>query len=271
MLKLVEVTSGYETNWHSILEQTTGLFNGLALAVAMAAPLAAIGAGRAEPTGGPCPPDRRHSPWASWCSGITYLNLRKNVGQWVAVQASAGGDGRPLRRGLVRPGLPADRVDVPGALVRHRRRPLAIVPPSPLGRGQLLYIVLLWWLVVGNFERALVAFTAAAAGDRRRDLRGRLGVHADRARWRRPRESAMTEPPATRDVPRPWLAGRSRPACSRRRCSIVVDWAVVRAIYGDRFAGHACLHIRFGPRRDDPSAREAPMSSRDRVRSIGRS
>ena len=36
MLKLVEVTSGYETNWHSILEQTTGLFNGLALAAAMA-------------------------------------------------------------------------------------------------------------------------------------------------------------------------------------------------------------------------------------------
>ena len=30
MLKLVEITSGLETNWHSILEQTTGLFNGLA-------------------------------------------------------------------------------------------------------------------------------------------------------------------------------------------------------------------------------------------------
>jgi hypothetical protein len=30
--------------------------------------------------------------------------------------------------------------------------------------------------------------------------------------------------------------------------SIVADWAVVRAIYGDRFAGHAGFHIRFGPR-----------------------
>ena len=30
--------------------------------------------------------------------------------------------------------------------------------------------------------------------------------------------------------------------------SIVADWAVVRAIHGDRFAGHAGLHIRFGPR-----------------------
>jgi hypothetical protein len=30
--------------------------------------------------------------------------------------------------------------------------------------------------------------------------------------------------------------------------SIVADWAVVRAIYGDRFAGHAGLHVRFGPK-----------------------
>ena len=36
MLKLVEVTSGYNTNWHSILEQTTGFFNGIGIAVAMA-------------------------------------------------------------------------------------------------------------------------------------------------------------------------------------------------------------------------------------------
>ena len=37
MLKLVEVTSGLQTNWHSILEQTTGLFNGIGVAVAVAA------------------------------------------------------------------------------------------------------------------------------------------------------------------------------------------------------------------------------------------
>jgi hypothetical protein len=28
---------------------------------------------------------------------------------------------------------------------------------------------------------------------------------------------------------------------------ILTDWAIVRAIYGDRFAGHAGKHIRFGP------------------------
>jgi len=29
---------------------------------------------------------------------------------------------------------------------------------------------------------------------------------------------------------------------------ISLDWIIVRALYGDRFAGHAGLHIRFGPR-----------------------
>jgi hypothetical protein len=57
-------------------------------------------------------------------------------------------------------------------------------------------------------------------------------------------------------------ASKPRAAASKRRglaatvaaasivaiLSIVADWAVVRAIHGDRFAGHAGLHIRFGPR-----------------------
>ena len=78
MLKLVEVTSGYQTNWHSILEQTTGLFNGIGLAVAVAA-LARCERHRS-------PNDRE--PARRWTEpfalgfvllGITYLNLRKNV------------------------------------------------------------------------------------------------------------------------------------------------------------------------------------------------
>jgi hypothetical protein len=29
--------------------------------------------------------------------------------------------------------------------------------------------------------------------------------------------------------------------------AILANWAIVRAVYGDRFAGHSGLHIRFGP------------------------
>jgi hypothetical protein len=84
MLKLVEVTSGYQTNWHSILEQTTGLFNGIAVAVVVA-DLARRTRSLTDP------PDRR--PWTEPFAlgfvllGITYLNLRKNVTQWVAAKS----------------------------------------------------------------------------------------------------------------------------------------------------------------------------------------
>ena len=43
-------------------------------------------------------------------------------------------------------------------MVRHLRRPLAVVPENPLGQGQGLYLLLLAIMVIGNFERALVGF-----------------------------------------------------------------------------------------------------------------
>src|SRR4029079_19300087 len=42
--------------------------------------------------------------------------------------------------------------------IRHKRHPLAVVPESALGKGQLLYVIFLWWVVIGNFERAVVGF-----------------------------------------------------------------------------------------------------------------
>lgn len=245
MLKLVEVTSGYETNWHSILEQTTGLFNGLALAAAMA-PLAR--SAPAADDGADSPEARRRTTTyalAVAVLGITYLNLRKNAGEWVRVGAVP-----PAMAGL----SAGAWFDLAYALivltfavlaVRHARHPLAIVPRDPVGRGQLLYIVLLWWLVVGNFERALVRFTAP-----RLVTEGVIGAVALACTllvlaWPPPTHAA---PPAGDESRRPWLARALELGLLAAAASIVVDWAVVRTIYGDRFAGHASLHIRFGPR-----------------------
>ena len=244
MLKLVEVTSGYETNWHSILEQTTGLFNGLALAVAMTPLLrfspAADDDARSQAD------RRRTTPYALAfvVLGITYLNLRKNAGEWVKAGA--------MPESMV--GLSAaawfDLAYVMIALsflalvVRHARRPSAILPASPMGRGQLLYIVLLWWLVAGNFERALVAFEAE-----RLVTEGVIGLVALACTlivlaWPPPNGEAPARPMG---VGRPWLARTLMAGLIAAAGAIVFDWAVVRAIYGDRFAHHASLHIRFGP------------------------
>jgi hypothetical protein len=239
------VTSGYDTNWHSILEQTTGLFNGLALAAAMA-PLARSAPALDDNVGSPSI-GRRTSQYALGFVVllITYLNLRKNAGEWVRVGAMPG----------VMAGLSAvawfDLAYLLIALalltlaIHHARKPLAILPTSPLGRGQLLYVVLLWWLVIGNFERALVHFTA-----QRLVTEGVIGAVALACTvlvlaWPPP---VRFPPPRATGPGRRWLVRTIAAGLLAAAGSILLDWAVVRAIYGDRFAGYASLQIRFGPR-----------------------
>jgi hypothetical protein len=41
----------------------------------------------------------------------------------------------------------------------HTRRRLALLEQSWLGRGQLLFVVLLWAFVIGNFGKALTGFS----------------------------------------------------------------------------------------------------------------
>lgn len=243
MLKLVEVTSGLQTNWHSILEQTTGLFNGLALAAALtpvvrdAAPLPDHD-GQSDPT--------TPLALAFVVLGITYLNLRKNVAEWVKV-----GSMPAEMAGLAAVGW----FDVASVLVaitfvvllaRHACRPLAIVPADALGRGQLLYVALLWWLVAGNFERVLGRFAPARLVTEGVIMAVGLACTALVLGW----------PPPDRVIP----GGSAGEAASRRRpalvllagllaaaLSVLADWAVVRAVWGDQFAGYASREIRFGP------------------------
>jgi hypothetical protein len=245
MLKLVEVKSGYETNWHSIMEQTTGLFNGIGIAVAVAV-LARRSPRLADDF------DRR--PWTEPIAlafvvlGIPYLNTRKNVAQWVATKS-----------------MPAEMAGLPawiwfeliylalavGLLLlwaRHRRRPLPVVPENWLGKGQLLYLALLWMVVVFNFERALVAFQS-----QRLVTEGVLFVVAlactlilllspasVASSHERPAPLAPREPSGMTTAVAVGLLAAT--------LSIVADWAIVRAVHGDRFAGHAGFHIRFGPK-----------------------
>jgi len=245
MLKLVEVTCGYETNWHSILEQTTGLFNGIALAAAVA--------GLALQT--PRCDDRPKS--GSWTEGlacgfvllgIPYVNLRKNIPQWVRSKAA-----------------PAEMVGIASwvwfeaaylllamtAIVlwaRHRKHPLAVVPHSTLGKGQLLYLGLLWTMVIGNFERALVGFTP-----QRLVTEGVIYVVSLVATLilllsASPGMPAGEPESAVQSSRQRRLTATVAVGATVAILSIIADWGIVRAIYGDRFAGHAGLHIRFGPK-----------------------
>jgi hypothetical protein len=261
MLKLIEVKSGYDTNWHSILEQTTGLFNGIGIAVALRGLSARIGAARSDDVSSPS--ERR---WAKLVAVgfvlllIPYLNLRKNVRDWV--RAGAVPD--------VMYGLSAGfwfdlafvivALGVVVLLLRHARRPLAVVPSDPLGQAQGLYLVFMAIMVIGNFERALVAFK-----DQRLVTEGIIHANAVLCAM------ILLTSDQLREGRRIQADGPSSPARARwarllavgtgsALLAIVIDWAIVRAIYGDQFAGHAGLHIRFGPNAtiDSSKGRLAP-------------
>jgi hypothetical protein len=242
MLKLVEVTSGYDTNWHSILEQTTGLFNGLGIAAAM------ILLDRDDPPVVNAPHGAR---WTEvFAVGfvlilITYLNLRKSPGTWVkqhAAPASMNGLSIGWWFSLAYL-LLAAAILTP--LARHLRRPLALIPATALGRGQLLFLVFLWWMVVGNFERAVTGFT-----EQRLVTEGVILANAAVCTLfvlLAPRPSRAVADSKPRESGLRW--GRVVAwGIVAAAASILIDWAVVRAVYGDKFAGHAGKHIRFGPR-----------------------
>lgn len=247
MLKLVEVTSGHQTNWHSILEQTTGLFNGIGIAVAMAGLASRVGpVDRAEEHEEPAPSWAKPLAVAFVVLCIPYINLRKNVADWTHNRAVPE----------VMYGIPAwlwfelaavvVAVGLAVLIVRHLRRPLAVVPDSLLGQGQGLYLLLLAIMVIGNFEKALVSFAPVRLVTE--------GVIHCTALLCAVLLLVSDTPRATQEEVEP--SWRKRPlgwgrlvfiGLTAALLTVFADWAIVRAIYGDRFAGHSGLHIRFGP------------------------
>jgi MYXO-CTERM domain-containing protein len=247
MLKLVEVTSGAQTNWHSVLEQTYGLFNGLGIAWAMSRLI------REAPVQTDTPPAGER-PIRRWTEiyvvafvllAIPYFNLKKNPEQWVKAEAMPA----------VLYGLSADTwyhlgfgllaLAVLALLFAHQRRPLALAPATWLGRGQLLYLALLGFVLTGNFERIVVNFQPE-----RLVTEGTLHLNGVLCGL-----LVLLAPPRQETLVEPMHGSKYGPILRRTLIAgfvatllaVTAFWGAVRAIYGDRHAGHSKLHIRFGP------------------------
>jgi hypothetical protein len=246
MLKLVEVKSGYETNWHSILEQTTGLFNGIGIAVAIAFLVRRTAPSADLPTA---------RPWTEPLAlgfvllGITYLNSRKNVAQWVAAKSMPEQMAGLPAWAWFDMGYVALALAMYALLLRHRQRPLAIMPQSSTGKGQLLYLALLWASVVFNFERAVVAFAAQRLVTEGVLYLVALACTLVLLMATQPAgESSDERAQAPAAGKRSGLATTVAVGLLAASLSIVADWAIVRAFHGERPDHHARLAIRFGPR-----------------------
>lgn len=245
-LSIAEAT-GLDTNWHSVMEQLTGLMNGIGVAWAVSIAYRHSGS-RTIDSRTPIP-----ALWQGWCVTfvwilVTFLNLWKNAEEWTKQGAMAERlYGIRVLEWFIAGYLGLTIVLVL-ALRRHARRPLAIVPESPLGKGQWVFLIFLWWICIGNFDRAQVKFS-----EQRLITEGVIFLNAMLCTALlllaepRSNEVAIAEPLSASEADRSWRR-MIRWSIAATITGIFLNFLVVRGIYGDSFAGHASLHIRFGPR-----------------------
>ncbi|MEP7272061.1 MAG: hypothetical protein ABI882_11195 [Acidobacteriota bacterium] len=243
LIKLIGVATGWQTNWHSVMEQSYGAINGIGIALVL------IQLARQEK---PVTDENEVSAWTDVYAisfvllGITYLNFRRNPIEWVKAEAvpqtilgiSAGNWFALAYLALT--------VMFVAVILRHRKTALAFIPVSWRGKAQLFYLVLLWWVVVGNFERSVVAFAPA-----RLITEGVIFLNAvictalllfDRGPEPISGPAAVTTPAGSWSMRRTIAAGFAGMVIC-----VVLSWAVVRAIFGDQVAGAIKRQIRFGP------------------------
>ncbi len=251
LLKLICIRTGLQTNWHSIMEQTQGLLFGLGIAVTFGLLIHRTPALETDPN---------FPQWveifAVFCLLIvlTYLNYRKSAGTWVdrVEDLPARFFGLPVvgwfrhSRGwigwfeLFYIGIGIVCVWL---LTVHFREPLAFIPTNWLGKGQLFYFVFLWWMVIFNFERALVGFSP-----HRLVTEGVIALNAIMC------TALMAVGPklVPKQVGRAfsfndWIWRASIWGIVVLVGTTVLFWLIKRVLFGRAHASGAGRHIRFGP------------------------
>jgi hypothetical protein len=178
-------------NWHSFLEQSYGFVNGVAIAIALGFLVTRMNKGKDDTVPDP---GISGSRWTRAFSvlvillGLTYFNVFKNVQVWseqlnpkiwVSVVQNADGTKETVPAQWDAPYIgrlpgvdflhlsPSGWFNLTWALLvigcviivkRHYRSPLPLIPKKSLAKGQLIFLLLLWIMVIANFERALTGW-----------------------------------------------------------------------------------------------------------------
>ncbi|MFM1921813.1 MAG: hypothetical protein RLZZ303_3447, partial [Candidatus Hydrogenedentota bacterium] len=256
--ELVAVWAHYQgSNWHSFLEQSYGLFNGIGIAVAMGL-LSRRGAALSDR-----PRTARGTAvlaTAFVLFGVLFLNMFKNVPEWVrtklvpetmtapwfdTVTLSAGAWFVLIYLAVACSGMLL--------MAAQLRRPIAMLPESSLGRAQLLYLLFLWSVCVMNYERALPGFAQG-----RLLTEGVILINAAIA------SMLILLVPRMTPWPAPAIITWNYAPPIRRAILLVLTTIIlaasltipVRLVYGDSAAGHASVMKRFGP---DATWRKMPL------------
>ena len=151
-------TTGIRIDWWKIMEQSFGLIMGLGVGLAFSYLRFFTSEINEE------------EPAFDWGKGfgvffllvaMTYVNLEKNVTSW-------------LKNGMVENnifGLSAHfwfdvsyvllSIIVIVFILSAKQKKSALLPESPIGKGQLLFLVVLWWAIIGDQFQAFLKFNYA--------------------------------------------------------------------------------------------------------------
>jgi len=202
---------------------------------------------------------------------LTYLNHRKATGTWIEQVNSLPEKlyripvaGWFLRSkgfiGWFELIYIAIGIAVTSLLVVHLRSPLAFIPTSWLGKGQLFYLIFLWWVVIFNFERALVGFTP-----QRLITEGVIIFNAVLCTVLVALSGHLMpvqEPVSLLIIPyTSWITKTVIWGFLATLLTTLAAWRITHAIYGNSHAPGAGLHIRFGP--DATATKEKPKTGQE--------
>ncbi len=247
-------------NWHSIaLEQFAGILYGLAIVIPLGILASRLPVRRDEP---------RVRPWTEIFAVVfvfnllAYINIVKNVRDWTEARTIGQGVFHSVAEFLRAPlfgnitlsawtwftlmwlAFTACTVTV---LVRHRKQPVALIPSTWLGKGQLLYLIFLWLIVIANFTKAVVAFS-----DGRIATEGMVMFNAlictvlilGSARQ-------QDETPEIRETNFGLLTRNSVVLlCVLLLATMTLYTTGIRVIYGDKWTGWGGNNLRFGDSAD---------------------
>jgi len=251
-------------NWHSlVLEQFAGVLYGLAILVPIGWLAARLPRHDDEP---------RVRPWteifavAFVFNILSYLNVVKNIEDWTAVRKvtvnGVEGTFRSVAETLRAPLFEAIQLSAwswftlmwllfTGAtvwvLLRHRRHPVALMPATWLGKGQLLYLMFLWLMVIANFSKALVAFSDSRIATEGLIMFNALVCTVLALGWAR----CEDESPALRQVDFRLLTRKAAALGVILLLATTTLYTIgVRSLYGDNPTGWGGNNLRFGPNAD---------------------
>ena len=238
------------TNWHSlVIEQGVGIFYGLGVGIALWH--LARSAKRVEDD----PPVRRWTEAFSvffLLNVLLYVNLVKNVEDFLNGRAAVPEKMKmPLFEsiefslwGWFNIHWLAITLCTVALLVIHLKRRIEMVPRSGIGKGQLLYLIFLWAMVIGNYMKALAGFS-----ENRLVTEGLIFINATIVTFLILACVRSYEGYEIRTVANygPFFRRTVAIGTIAAILAVLLATAGVRSVYGDHFTGHAGMNKRFGP------------------------